>query len=237
VFSYTGEGQVGDMEFSRGNLALKEHLNNGKRVFLFEYVKTGYVSFEAELELFDFDYFTTHDSNGDLREGIKFFFKRAGVDLNIPDVNKKYTAYAEPMLWHELDTPITTERTGLVTSRVGQGAYRKSILHRWRYECAVTKFDDPRILIASHIVPWKDSTDDERLDVDNGILFSPTYDALFDRHLITFDEKGKIVLSDQIIRDSFLKIGVTGSEELQRVHEGNISYLRQHHKEFQSTTY
>jgi hypothetical protein len=224
------------MEFTRGNLALKEHLNNGKRVFLFEYVKTGYVSFETELELHDFDFFTIHDRRGDLREAIKFFFKRAGVELKIPDVDKNYTAYAEPLFWQELDKPISTERSSLVTSRVGQGAYRKSILHRWRYECAVTKFDDPRILIASHIVPWKDSTDDERLDVDNGILLSPTYDALFDRHLITFDEKGKIVLSDQIMRGSFLKIGVTGSEELQRIHEGNIGYLRLHQEEFQSTT-
>ena len=34
VFSYTGEGQEGDMQFIKGNLALKEHLNRGKRVFL-----------------------------------------------------------------------------------------------------------------------------------------------------------------------------------------------------------
>jgi 5-methylcytosine-specific restriction enzyme A len=36
VFSYTGEGQIGDMEFTKGNLALRDHQKNGKRVFLFE---------------------------------------------------------------------------------------------------------------------------------------------------------------------------------------------------------
>jgi hypothetical protein len=226
------------MEFSRGNLALRDHIDNGKRVFLFEYVRKGYVRFKTELELFDVDFFTTHDRKGNLREAIKFFFKRPGVNLDIPDLsvseNNTYSEYTEPLFLQELDDPQETEREGLVTSRVGQGAYRKSILHRWEYECAVTKFDDPRILIASHIVPWRDSIDEERLDVDNGILLSPTYDALFDRHLITFNEKGKIVLSDQIMKDSFSKIGVTGSEELQKVHEGNITYLRQHHEMFQS---
>ncbi|MEX2362002.1 MAG: HNH endonuclease, partial [Balneolaceae bacterium] len=207
VFSYTGEGQVGDMEFSRGNLALRDHLQNGKRVFLFEYEKSGFVRFESELESIDFDYFETHDRNGDLRLGIKFFFKRAGAQLKVSPEKLIYDAYAEPSFVEDFFKPNTTERNGLVTSRVGQGAYRKSILHRWEYKCAVTNFDDPRVLIASHIVPWKESTDEQRLDVDNGILLSPTYDALFDRHLITFDEKGKIVLSDQIMTDSFIKIG------------------------------
>lgn len=235
VFSYTGDGQVSDMEFTRGNLAIKDHLDNGKRVFLFEYVRKGYVRFETELELFDVDFFTTHDRKGNEREAIKFFFKRAGVDLTIPKLDDSYTTYTEPLFMQEFDFPDTTERTGLVTSRVGQGAYRKSILHRWSYKCAVTKFDDPRILIASHIVPWRKSTDEERLDVDNGILLSPTYDALFDRHLITFNEKGKIVLSDQILSASFSKIGVTGGEELQKMHEGNIAYLRKHQEAFQSS--
>ena len=36
IFSYTGEGQAGDMQFTKGNLALRDHLKNNKRVFLFE---------------------------------------------------------------------------------------------------------------------------------------------------------------------------------------------------------
>ena len=41
VFTYTVEGQNGDMRFNKGNLALKDHLKNGKRVFLFEYERSG----------------------------------------------------------------------------------------------------------------------------------------------------------------------------------------------------
>ena len=72
VFSYTGEGQSGDMEFTRGNLALYDHKKDGRRVFLFESVSKGFVKFKCEVEVFDADYFETHDTSGTTRIGIKF---------------------------------------------------------------------------------------------------------------------------------------------------------------------
>ncbi|MEX2633682.1 MAG: HNH endonuclease [Balneolales bacterium] len=249
VFSYTGEGQVGDMEFTRGNLALRNHLQNGKRVFLFEYVQTGRVMFISELTFIDADYFETHDRDGDLRIAIKFFFKRVGVnlDINLEDLDQIAPTIShkdllqpfiqEPDTQYDYLRPSVTERSGLVTSRVGQGAYRKSILHRWEYKCAITQFDDISILIASHIVPWKDATDEERLDVENGILLSPTYDALFDQHIITFDNKGDIILSNSIELAAYQKIGVTGGECLCALSDGMVGYLDEHQKEFQTKSH
>ena len=183
VFSYTGEGQ-------KGNLALKDHLTLGKRVYLFEYIARGTVKYISELSFLDCDFFETHDTFGELRSGIKFFFERKGKSKYlIPEELKMTGRVAKP---NEDQKPNSTERSGLVTSRVGQGAYRKSILHRWHYKCAASGFDDTRILIASHILPWRDSNDDERLDVDNGILLSPDYDALFDKYLISFESSGKL---------------------------------------------
>jgi len=171
VFTYTGEGQSGDMVFNRGNLQLKDHLKNGKRVFLFESLKKGLVRFVTELEVFNFDYFPTRDTSGEIRMGIKFFFKRAGVHFYIPPpLLIQPSLLAEPLGEYESKLPTITERKGLVTSRVGQGAYRKRIIHRWEYQCAVTGFDNLNVLIASHILPWSDSSDHERLDVDNGLL-------------------------------------------------------------------
>jgi len=227
VFSYTGEGQVGDMEFTRGNLSLRDHLVNGKQVFLFKYVRTAFVEFVDEMEVIDCDYFETHDRNGDLRIGIKFFFKRMGVKLYaIPDELNPISA--ELNTAYKIIKPNVTERKGLVTSRVGQGAYRKSILHRWEYKCAATGYDDPRVLVASHIVPWKDSTDDERLDVDNGILLSPDFDGLFDKHLISFENTGRIILSTDIEKYDYKRLGVTGNELIKDLTDGNKQYLNQH---------
>lgn len=233
VFSYTGEGQDGDMKFIRGNLALKDHLDNGKRVFLFEYERTGYVKFNCELEFFDYDYFDTPDVNGKERIGIKFFFKRKGVYLpiNRDQLGKQLVSnlvMEKEGSYGNIIYPNVTERKGLVTSRVGQGAYRKRIIHRWEYECAVTKFNKLDVLIASHIVPWAEATHEERLDVHNGILLSPTYDALFDKHLISFENDGKIMLSDKIDMNAYEKIGVTGSEKIKKLNQFNEIYLKRH---------
>jgi 5-methylcytosine-specific restriction protein A len=236
VFTYTGEGQIGDMQFNRGNLALKDHINNNKRVFLFENEGKGYVKFISELEFHDADFCDTTDLNGDIRKGIKFFLKRKGA--LIPYIYQ-YTfnqdeLVEDPFIGYETVKPNQTERSGLVTSRVGQGAYRKRIIHRWEYKCAVTNFNKLDLLIASHIVPWSQSNDSERLDVHNGILLSPTYDALFDKHLITFDNKGKIILSDNIEKAAYQKIGVTGNEQIHDLSEYNLQYLDRHNQIFAS---
>lgn len=233
IFSYTGEGQSGDMQFTRGNLALRDHLKNGKRVFLFESESRGLVKFKSELEFYDADCFDTKDTNGLIRKGIKFFFKRKGAYVPIqPSSFDQPLNMGEPKVLYEMNPPITTERIGLVTSRVGQGAYRKSIIHRWEYKCAVTGFNNLNILIASHIVPWTESNDNERLDVNNGILLSPTYDALFDQHLISFENNGKIILSDTIEMQAFDKIGLTGKEKIINFDSFNTNYLDRHRLRF-----
>jgi predicted restriction endonuclease len=233
IFTYTGEGQEGDMQFIKGNLALKEHLNRGKRVFLFEIEGGGMVKFISEMEFYDADYSVTSDRNGNDRIGIQFFLKRIGVSIPVsPNQYSLQPLNQEPHKTLELNLPSVTERSGLVTSRVGQGAYRKRIIHRWEYKCAVTNFNKLDILIASHIVQWSKATDHERLDVNNGLLLSPTYDALFDKHLITFDNKGKIQLSDKIEYSTYQKIGVTGREQIHDLSMYNVQYLDRHNQIF-----
>jgi 5-methylcytosine-specific restriction protein A len=49
IFHYTGEGQSGDMQFTRGNLAIRDHLSNGKTLHLFENLDSGYVSYVGQM--------------------------------------------------------------------------------------------------------------------------------------------------------------------------------------------
>lgn len=233
VFSYSGEGQSGDMQYTRGNLALRDHLQQGRRVFLFESMDKGWVRFVSELELFDSDYFETPDSDGNWRIGIKFFFKKKGTFIPVkPEDFKQSAIVGEQLQKYGFSRPNETERKGLVTSRIGQGAYRKRIIHRWEYKCAVTGFNKLDVLIASHIVPWSESDNYERLDVSNGLLLSPTYDALFDRHLISFENSGKIILSDKIQNSAYKKIGVSGQERIANFSSENYTYLERHRKKF-----
>jgi 5-methylcytosine-specific restriction enzyme A len=228
VFSYTGEGQVGDMSFAKGNLAIRDHVKNGRRIFLFTQAARSFVKFEGELELEEFDYFLGPDREGTERLSIKFFLKRAGKRLNYQTQISEVSLLMEPFERTYINTPSITEREGLVTSRVGQGAYRKSILYRWNFSCAVTNYPKIEILVASHIVPWKDANNDERLDVNNGILLSPNYDALFDRHLISFENSGKIILSDAILKSDYVSLGVSGREVISKLSHENHLYLERH---------
>lgn len=230
VFSYIGEGQSGDMKFTRGNLALTNHIANNKQVFLFEFVRKGEWKYTAELELIDFDFGDILDTKGRLRKGIRFFFKRKGS--KVPNIPSKPSIKIPRIPDNNPDIPGPTERKGLVTSRVGQGIYRKRILYRWENKCAVTGFNNLKILIASHIVPWKDATDIERHDINNGILLSPIYDALFDKHLISFENSGKIMLSDSISADEYSKIGITGGERIKGLRPDNYPYLERHRQRF-----
>lgn len=216
------------MKFIKGNLALQQHLLNGKQILLFIYVAKGLVKFESELELIDVDFFQGLDTQEKERTAIKFFFKRVGKQLDYPTEQLHLSLAADDKVTYHVKQPTETERKGLVTSRVGQGAYRKSILFRWNFKCAVTNYPKEEILIASHIVPWKNSSNEERLDVDNGILLSPTYDALFDQHLISFENNGKIILSESIQKSNYSLIGVTGKEKINHLSDGNIPYLERH---------
>ena len=100
----------------------------------------------------------------------------------------------------------TTEKTALIKSRIGQGSFRDKVLLQWT-GCAVTGFNDTSLLIASHIKPWKKSTNSERLDQWNGLLLSPNLDKAFDKGFITFERNGAIRLSPLFTEAT--KLGIT----------------------------
>lgn len=86
----------------------------------------------------------------------------------------------------------STEIEQLVKARRGQGIYRANLLKIEKC-CRLTGVADPRLLVASHIKPWKDCSNEERLDGHNGLLLSPHVDRLFDRFLISFEDDGEII--------------------------------------------
>lgn len=90
-----------------------------------------------------------------------------------------------------------TEKSTLISTRIGQGQFRKSLIEYWK-GCSVTQHQNTRILIASHIKPWSKSEQAERLDPFNGLLLLPNLDKVFDLGYITFDVSGKIKISAQL---------------------------------------
>lgn len=121
-----------------------------------------------------------------------------------------------------------TVRTALVQCRVGQGLFRENLLNYWGGSCAVTGVQIVEILRASHIKPWRDSNNEERLDWFNGLLLSPTYDALFDQGIVGFGADGESIHSPLLTRADATELGVRLPVRLKRVEDRHLGYLKYH---------
>lgn len=100
-----------------------------------------------------------------------------------------------------------TEKEMIVKSRVGQGIFREKIIKKYD-KCIITGITDKRLLLASHIKPWRSSNNIERLSTENGLLLSPLYDKLFDIGLISFDKNMKIIISNDLSQDNINKLHI-----------------------------
>jgi len=103
-------------------------------------------------------------------------------------------------------TTTNTEKKSLVSTRIGQGEFRSLLVEYWK-GCAATGYRGTRLLVASHIKPWRKSDDNERLDIYNGLLLTPNLDKAFDLGYIGFRATGKICISPELEEPSVL--GVT----------------------------
>jgi predicted restriction endonuclease len=120
----------------------------------------------------------------------------------------------QPMKWKkifiaevlaELSTLDNTEREtvrdAIVKARINQSKFRSDLLRSDRNKCLFTNVTEKKLLIAGHIKPWRESTNIERTDINNGILLTPTFDKLFDRFLISFDGNGALLYSPNIKKE------------------------------------
>jgi putative restriction endonuclease len=89
------------------------------------------------------------------------------------------------------------DRIRQVKTRIGQCAFREVILDIYNNRCCITGLDIPTVNRASHIIGWAERKD-TRMDPRNGLCLSATYDAAFDRHLISLDDDYRIILSKEI---------------------------------------
>ena len=95
-----------------------------------------------------------------------------------------------------------------VKVRVNQDIFRKMVLANYGGKCCVTGLMVPEVLRASHISPWAED-EANRLNPENGLCLSATYDAAFDRHLISFDEDYRLVVS-KAIKDHYTDAAAKG---------------------------
>jgi len=138
----------------------------------------------------------------------------------------------EQQIVHEIaqvQTLTEIEKETIIKARVGQGKYRNSLLEKYDTKCIVTGITQNKLLIASHIKPWAICDNNERVDVENGLILCANMDRLFDSGLITFRADGKMVVSSFVSEDNKKRLNIS-SDIVVDLHasERLLDYLEYH---------
>ena len=130
----------------------------------------------------------------------------------------------------------STERQQLTVQRVGQDIFRAALEQYWGNRCAITNVGDRELLRASHIKPWAQCvSDEERLDVFNGILLAAHLDAAFDKHLMTLSPDGSVQFSPRLSQEALSVLNPGGGPLVVAVAPSHQRYLAEHRETFLRT--
>lgn len=150
-------------------------------------------------------YLVDHEPNAQVLDDIH----RIEIDISIPE----------------------TQRLQLAKARVGQGYFRKQVI-LLDGSCRVTGVTDTRLLIASHIKPWREASNAERLSGNNGMLLSPHVDVLFDEQLITFEDDGRMRVHPSLSPVVLDRWSIDPDKRLERFRPEQTMFLAHHRSLF-----
>lgn len=105
----------------------------------------------------------------------------------------------EPVPDIDASSYVGETRSAVVQARVGQNFFRSAVLSSYDFRCCVTGMSIPELLVASHIVPWKDDKAN-RLNPRNGLCLSAIHDRAFDVGLISISQDLRVLLSAKLRR-------------------------------------
>ncbi|MCL1039845.1 HNH endonuclease [Shewanella submarina] len=157
----------------------------------------------------------------------KLLWELAKLDANLPAMIDKHDP-AGKRDYLGLDHTTTL---ALLKVRIGQASYRKALIER-EQRCRVTGITNPEYLIASHIKPWRISPDEERLDPENGFLFAPHVDKLFDRGDISFDDNGALLAKNNVALNALMSWNIPITTNIGPLTENQRKYLAFHRSHF-----
>lgn len=128
--------------------------------------------------------------------------------------------------------PVRTEAERLVVQRICQAIFRDALMTYWGGCCPLTGIADPALLRASHIVPWADCGDEQRLDVHNGLLLSALWDAAFDKGLVSFTDDGQPLVGPNLSPAAHAALGIDAAHPIPGLRHGHRANLAVHRARF-----
>lgn len=202
-YQYGGTGRNGDQSFTGNpghwNDKVRNHESTGLPIQLFERDTgaTKSVTFLGNVTIDPMDPFKWVNQIDDLGKSRYVIQFHLWPEHNQPTNSEDDQHESEV---HSRNDISDTEKSQLIMARRGQGLFRTRV-SRVEMKCRITALSSPKHLRASHIKPWRLSSDQEKLDCYNGLLLSPHVDHLFDRGYISFTENGSLLVSSCLTND------------------------------------
>jgi hypothetical protein len=162
-------------------------------------------------------------------QGVRTAEEPEVIDTELRGISEWEEAETKRIL--QAKTLAETTRRALIKARLGQGLFRHN-LSRFESHCRITGVTYQAHLFASHIKPWRESTNEERLNGENGLLLTPSIDHLFDRGFISFEDNGELLVSDVAHKESVRRMGID-TEHVVRVgafSDGQKIFLAHHRR-------
>lgn len=193
--------------------------------------------FEMRLDLFSNPSFVEKDTRGNRMYSravelfISFIFENEFINIQ-DDINKiqddKFLSYDEKNSYIETICNLRNPQF--------QSNFRRELIKEFNCKCALCDINDKRLLIASHIVPYSECVNKaDMYKAYNGLLLCVGHDALFDKHLISFDKIGNICIKTDLdpFLYSFLNINTDMKLEKKFLNLERQECLEKHMKKFE----
>lgn len=198
--NYFGEGQLGDMQLTRGNAAIASHHREQNRLLVFQALGKGLpVRFLGEFQYLQHYRTDAPDRSGTVRSALVFVLQ----PLIDPQLSGREAAPADLFL----PAAGPTTRLQLQEVRTKQEVFRRR-LTTIEAGCRLTAVSDLRFLRAGHMKPWAVASDAERTCRENGLLLTPSADLLFDRGWISFRDGGQLLVASELPEQVRDRIGL-----------------------------
>lgn len=212
---YLGERYIKKSSFSFSTIDLN---NINKKTSLPEGYELGHI-YGKYYSKEDIQSLNQNELSYDLNELINIYIQCVDNKLLNKDVN------SDIKLIEDNNNLTPTQKKYLIDSRLGQGKFRSELLKLYP-ACPITKIKLKALLKASHIKPWRDSDNNERLDKFNGFMLAAHIDALFDNGYISFEDDGRLLISD-LCRNDIDKLIIDTNIKI-KIYDESKKYLEWH---------
>lgn len=162
-YKYTGEGKEGDMEFSRGNKAIRDHHETGDKIYLFHQKGDGDVIYLGQFEYDEHEWLQLPDHSDDERDAIRFTLAPVGEILMYDRDGDGFTRF-DPT--QDINTA-SPKASNILMARGYKGPFHRNVSRSLANYFSESKRAESQSILSSYPL-----TEDEDSQVDHDRLQS-----------------------------------------------------------------